>query len=691
MTRINTNVSSLTAQKTLARSNDALQQALTRLSTGLRINSGKDDPAGLIASEALGSDIVSTQAAISNSQRANQVIATADSGLGQVSSLLNDIRALVTEAANTGAMSADQIAANQLQVDSSLEALNRIAQTTSFQGRHLLDGTLDFTVKGATSTSLDTVKDLQIQQANLGTSGSATVSVQISAAATQAELTNNASPDATANTTITFGSGAKLASAGDAVIDIYATDAAHAGKAIKLDNAGNGSGAVEADFGSTTAGTLTILVDNKDAASTGADVVAAINKVTGFHAVLVTGTNMSKADSKSLTENTASLKISANAAGPDFNGVTVSIATKSGQGAATPGVAYDSGANKLVVTIDDTGATDLGDIKDAINAYKADGTNQTFVADAPTVTGDARPTIDGPSALDTGATASTGWTGGGVLLDDAVLQVFGSKGSQFFNFKAHTSIAQIVSAINLQSDATGVAAARANGVLTLTSADYGSDARVGVNVVSEGTNGTFKSGFASLYAANGEDIKAVVNGANASGRGNTLSVNSAGLTMSATVSDGSSTSFTFDITKGGALFQLGPSVVTTQQARLGIGSVDTGSLGGATGKLYQIGSSGDNNLKDDPTKAAQIVDEAIKKVAALRGRLGAFQKSTVDTNINSLNDTLENLTNAKSAITDADFAAESAALTRAQILAQSGTAVLAIANKNPENVLALLR
>ena len=51
MTRINTNVSSLNAQKTLARSNVQLQEALTRLSTGLRINSGKDDPAGLIASE----------------------------------------------------------------------------------------------------------------------------------------------------------------------------------------------------------------------------------------------------------------------------------------------------------------------------------------------------------------------------------------------------------------------------------------------------------------------------------------------------------------------------------------------------------------------------------------------------------------------------------------------------------------
>ncbi len=82
MTRINTNVSSLNAQKSLARANVSLQEALTRLSTGLRINVGKDDPAGLIASEVLRSDITAVKRAITNSERANQMIATADSALG---------------------------------------------------------------------------------------------------------------------------------------------------------------------------------------------------------------------------------------------------------------------------------------------------------------------------------------------------------------------------------------------------------------------------------------------------------------------------------------------------------------------------------------------------------------------------------------------------------------------------------
>src|SRR3954452_18421845 len=195
MTRINTNVSSLVAQNTLGRSNAALEQALGRLSTGLRINTGKDDPAGLIASENLRSDITSIKKAISNTDRANQVIATADSALGQVSSLLNDIRGLVTEAANSGGLSDAQIQANQLQIDKSLDALNRIAKTVTFQGRKLLDGSLDFTTTAG--TNFDKLSSLQIYQANLGATGSVAVAIDVTAAATQAEVDITGVPAAT--------------------------------------------------------------------------------------------------------------------------------------------------------------------------------------------------------------------------------------------------------------------------------------------------------------------------------------------------------------------------------------------------------------------------------------------------------------------------------------------------------------
>jgi flagellin-like hook-associated protein FlgL len=114
-------------------------------------------------------------------------------------------------------------------------------------------------------------------------------------------------------------------------------------------------------------------------------------------------------------------------------------------------------------------------------------------------------------------------------------------------------------------------------------------------------------------------------------------------------------------------------------------------LGGVSGKLFELRSGGAKDLSTDTKGAAKVIDEVISTVTGLRGRLGAFQKTTLETNIFTLNDVLENLTDAESQIRDADFAAESARLTRAQILVQSGTSVLAIANQNPQNVLALLR
>ncbi|MCA9104370.1 MAG: hypothetical protein KDA83_03015, partial [Planctomycetales bacterium] len=287
MSRINTNVSSLVAQKTLSRSNGDLQSALTRLSTGLRINAGKDDPAGLIASEELRSDITSVTKAITNSERAAQLIGTADSALSQVSSLLNDIRGLVVEAANTGALSDEQIAANQLQIDSSLEAIDRIAQTTTFQGKTLLDGSLDFQVSAGTGYS--TVSELTIDQANLGSTGSIDVEVDISAAATQAGLT--ADPLATGQVTIEGQTFTLTAASGQTIDNVTVAIAQ-----------GGATGAAYA------AGTLTITLDNTDAAITAAAIQTAIDGVAEFAGTTVTGTGtIDGTDAANVNANAAQL------------------------------------------------------------------------------------------------------------------------------------------------------------------------------------------------------------------------------------------------------------------------------------------------------------------------------------------------------------------------------------------------
>ena len=125
-----------------------------------------------------------------------------------------------------------------------------------------------------------------------------------------------------------------------------------------------------------------------------------------------------------------------------------------------------------------------------------------------------------------------------------------------------------------------------------------------------------------------------------------MSVNTATLDLSLTVADGSSTDVAFTITGDGAVFQLGPSVVSNQQARIGIDSVSTGELGGVVGRLYELRSGESKSLATDPTSAASIVDQAATKVTQLRGRLGAFQRTTLESNIGSLQDTLTSLTDA---------------------------------------------
>lgn len=148
MSRINTNVASMIAQRVLSLNNFSLTKSLERLSTGLRINRGKDDPAGLIASENLRSEMRAINTAISNAERADQVVNIAEGGLQEISSLLTELQGLVTATASSAGLSSEEREANQLQIDSILQSIDRIASATSFQGIKLLNGNFDFQVSG---------------------------------------------------------------------------------------------------------------------------------------------------------------------------------------------------------------------------------------------------------------------------------------------------------------------------------------------------------------------------------------------------------------------------------------------------------------------------------------------------------------------------------------------------------------
>lgn len=492
MARINTNIASMLARSNLARTSADLDVRLQRLATGLRINRGADDPAGLIVSERLRSEIKGIDQAIANSERASSVIATTEGYLAEVGDLLNSIKGLIVEAANTGGVSAEEIAANQLQVDSALESITRISNTASFAGLQLLNGNLEYITSGVPTSAL-------------------------------------------------------------AGVDIFGVQ-----------------------FG------------NSSVVSVDVEVIS--------------------------SAQTASLFLSGNTAG-------------------------------------------------AV----------------------------------------------GELLSSVTIEVAGNFGVTTLSFISGTNLSAVAAAVNTLRETTGVSAAlvdpsvQSSG-LTFNSVNYGSDQFVSVRKV--GAGGNFFS-VATAQASTivnrdeGRDVSAIVNGALALGDGLRVSLNTPGLSLELDLTDDYANTTnvvkSFDITGGGAKFQLGPSISATQQVGFGVQSIAASRLGGSTISdvryfLDSIKSGQANSLISGRANQASVVLEAaITDVSILRGRLGAFERNTVQTNIRSLQVGLENITSSESKIRDADFAEETAALTRAQILQQAGTSVTAIANASAQNVLQLLQ
>jgi len=203
MSRINTNVPSLLAARIFSANNQTLSQSLERLSTGLRINSGKDDPAGLIASETLRSEMTAIGAAIDNAKRADNIVSVAEGALQEVSSLLVELEGLVGRTANEAGLSDEEVAANQLQVDSILDTINRIASTTEFQGKKLLNGSMDYMLSGVTpSATGSSITHAQINSARIANGGTRSVVIGITASAQTAQLVYAGSSTGAGTTTI---------------------------------------------------------------------------------------------------------------------------------------------------------------------------------------------------------------------------------------------------------------------------------------------------------------------------------------------------------------------------------------------------------------------------------------------------------------------------------------------------------
>lgn len=210
--KINTNVTALNAQQNLLIAQAGFAQSVERLSSGFRINRAADDPAGLVNSENLRAQVEGLGQAIANTSEAVNMLKTAEGALNEVNSLLRSMRNLALHAANTGPNDSVAITADQNQIASAIESLNRIASTTQYATKYLLNG-------AAGNTAL--VNDVTNIQGVSGGGALGTGAIGISVLQTAAVAAYSAGSGIAANGTV---SAAGTLTVNGVAINIAATD-----------------------------------------------------------------------------------------------------------------------------------------------------------------------------------------------------------------------------------------------------------------------------------------------------------------------------------------------------------------------------------------------------------------------------------------------------------------------------------
>lgn len=366
--------------------------------------------------------------------------------------------------------------------------------------------------------------------------------------------------------------------------------------------------------------------------------------------------------------------------------------------------------------------------KTLASAFSASGLNTNTLTVSVTASG-VRATPSAPSVMtnpNVAAIFNTITTGASVDLNATF------KAATTFSFSANTAatvapvnvtvaagstMASALSALNNASSANGISVSiGAGGVFTVAAADIGTYANgMTFSITGSGSTNTFSAMGAGVTGTNAvadlyydTAVPSVAISGLTSSRGTSLSAyvaasggspaksatvvfNEARLTAGAAFSYASALSVS-----GGATFQVGANA--NQTAQVSLKSMTTNVLGlnskiasNATTTSMETLKTGQFLVSGKAQDAIMVIDKAIDDVTTARGALGAFQSNTLETAINSLRATQENLTHAESTIRDVDFAAESAQFTKNNILVQSSTAMLAQANQLPQNVLKLLQ
>ena len=719
MSVINTNVKAMMAQESMRTSNLKLSTTMERLATGLRINSAKDDAAGLAITNRMTAQSRGFSMAIRNANDGVSMAQTADGAYGQVTSMLQRMRELAVQASN-GALTGDDRASLQLEVEELRNEIDNVASSTNFNNIKLLDGTAQsITLQtGANEGDTIVVGFDSVETKDIGSGYKAAIS---SFGGTTAGGRNLAmvSGDLVLNGVLV---GASLAeydtasfgdrdSANSTQADYVGSSAIAKAAAINAVTEQSGVFAVVDDtrvLGSVmTAADLTgtLIINGVETSSfttTSADtelsrqlVVDAINNISTQSGVRAVNTND---DAQGVT-----------LIADDGRNITIEFATLTAAATGLGAAATYVGTYSLH-SVDGTSINVDNQVFNEDTAISTGLKTGTFNADKAVFVA-ANRTQGGGGSLDAGTLVINGFNIAAALATDdnasATNTLDGNETAITGADKAASAIA-IAASINKRTEEHGVTAyaeaniLRGGAVFDGTSADEGSIWLNGVtfdvaassqDAVIErinqysGQTGVVASRYGDamqLVAEDGRDIAIGINDYT----GDAASLGLSGLTIATDTSGAGVTVYQASVRlESDKAFTLarGNDATDTNFENLGFrlgtfGGTDTGT------KIAEI----DISTQSGASTAMTAIDAAIQDVANAQARSGAFQ-NRLEAIVSVLSESNENISAARSRILDTDYATETTALAKSQIVQQAATAMLAQANQQSQSVLALLQ
>ena len=706
MTVINTNVKALAAQGSLSNVNKTLQTSMERLSTGLRINSSKDDAAGLAITNRMTSQIRGYSMAIRNANDGTSMLQTAEGAMGQVTNMLQRMRELSIQSANGGMTTSDRQSLQDEVVQLKAQ-VQEVAVSTNHNGIKLLDGSagdvkLQTGVKAGDMMSIG-FASVQTKDLGLGTLSTASsigglINGSVNAALTDGSLTlNGVSVGASlaGSDNISSADKASSAIAKAAAINAVSDKSGVFAVVAKNDVAGSvAAGAVAADPGMVKINgfdTAAFYMSGNKEIDRSA-VVQAINDIanrTGVTAINShddnQGISLIAADGRNIvlaagTTTTATLGHMGMAAAGTYVG-SYQLSTKDGSSISVGSTVATSQSSEIRSGIRfgtyDAGVAQAATTTRAASALApASGTSGVLNGNTLVINGVGISAAQG--ADDAASTENTGST------------------------KAASAIA-IAAAINKSSDVTGVTAkANANSlkgtgfaasaISTITLNGIDITTTLGTSSTREdvlqifnsrsGETGVTASAYGDgvqLVAADGRNISIGIDSGTAAGlglTGVTVGTNAAPTAYYAGVTLSSDKAFSLNSGSEGD---------TLNFKALGFSE---GTFGGANdgAKVADINIS----TVAGSTSALLVIDAAIQQVGANQAKTGA-SLNRLDAVVSNLTESTQNMSESRSRILDTDYATETTNLAKSQIIQQAATAMLAQANQSAQSVLSLLK